>query len=201
MGDTKGAQLVGRWILTLKPDNHTNQSRQSLYEHLERVKRSVQAISILAVEKHSPPAASAALLEDSIRSLFVEVNRLIAALKRIREVVSDPGIIGLAGESLSSVTFVMDYVQLDFCGAIITSFTYPTVEESGEEYGVSKLGYRDALCRRIGIGVTSATLRESDAITIEFADSSKIVIHLTDNDFSGPEYANYRSSSGALWVY
>jgi hypothetical protein len=199
--DIKGAQLVGRWVLTLEADNHTAQSRQKLHEHFEQVKRSVQAISIIAVEKYSPTKASTTLLEDTIKSLLSELNRLLAALNHIREVVNDPGIVSLSGEFLSSVTFVMDYVQLSFCDQTITCFIHPTVEESGGRYRITTPGYRDVLCRRIGIEVTSAVLRETNAITLEFADRSRIIIHLTDNDFTGPEFANYRSSSGRLWVY
>ena len=51
----------------------------------------------------------------------------------------------LVGEQLSAVTFVMDYLHLDFDGQNINLYVWPTIEiegEAGRSAGAS--GYRDA---------------------------------------------------------
>ena len=54
----------------------------------------------------------------------------------------------LVGEQLSAVTFVMDYLHLDFDGQNINLYVWPTIEIEGEaRRSAGASGYRDAaLC-------------------------------------------------------
>jgi len=61
----------------------------------------------------------------------------------------------LVEEPLSSVTFVQDYVQLDFGAARLTAYAWPSVEIGGVIFRFGDRGYRDALCAFIAHEVTA----------------------------------------------
>ena len=49
----------------------------------------------------------------------------------------------IAGEPLEAVTFVMDYVQLQFYHAQLTAYTLPQVELAGRRWTSEDPGWRD----------------------------------------------------------
>ncbi len=55
----------------------------------------------------------------------------------------------LLGEQLSSVTFVQDYLQLDFDGVQLTYNVWPSVLLAEAQSVFGATGYRDALCSLI----------------------------------------------------
>lgn len=55
----------------------------------------------------------------------------------------------IIGEQLSAVSFVMDYLQLQFNGYLLTVLTPLVVVSDDHSYTFADLGYRDALCERI----------------------------------------------------
>jgi hypothetical protein len=56
----------------------------------------------------------------------------------------------LKGREVSSVSFVRDYLQLDFDGPYLNLFVWPQVLRNGTTFDFSNPGYRDALCELIG---------------------------------------------------
>jgi hypothetical protein len=92
----------------------------------------------------------------------------------------------IVGSRLSSVTFLMDYVQCDFDGATLTAYTLPTVSVGGRSWSRREVGWRDALCERIG-SVVHGVVCSDDHLTIDFDDNSRIAVSLRDNDYVGPE--------------
>jgi hypothetical protein len=92
----------------------------------------------------------------------------------------------LVGSRLSAVTFVMDYVQCDFDAAKLTAYTVPTVREEGHTWSPTDSGWRDALCRRIGV-VVRRVGRSNEELSIDFEDNSEIAVSLRDGDYVGPE--------------
>jgi hypothetical protein len=52
----------------------------------------------------------------------------------------------LIGEQLSAVSFVMDYLQLQFDPFLLTVLTPLVVQSGSESYRLCDEGYRDALC-------------------------------------------------------
>jgi hypothetical protein len=104
----------------------------------------------------------------------------------------------LVGEQLSSVTFVMDYLQLAFDGPTINAYTWPTVGVAEEVLRFGNPGYRDALCARIAVKVVSVRL-PPDRIEIAFADGSMICISLRADDLTAgnQEVAEFR---GSQWM-
>ena len=62
----------------------------------------------------------------------------------------------LVDETLGSVVFVADYLQLDFSGSRFTAYVWPTVVIGSDQRRLGDSGYRDSLCAFIGHDVVSA---------------------------------------------
>lgn len=106
----------------------------------------------------------------------------------------------LVGRQLSSVTFVMDYVQLDFDGAQLTTVTVPVVEVGGSRFTWDTPGYRDRLCERIAEKVRSAEVKQGEDLRIEFESSASVTVSLRPEDYRTAEAALFRVDS-ELWVW
>ena len=96
----------------------------------------------------------------------------------------------IVGESLSSVTFVQDYVQLRFDGPSFSFFTSVCVRIADRVWRPEDCGWRDSLCGRITHAVR-AVWRDDSQMCIDFDDDSSICISLRDEDYRGPEAVNY----------
>jgi hypothetical protein len=92
----------------------------------------------------------------------------------------------IIGAKLEAVTFVTDYVQLQFDAAQLTAYTLPQVELAGHCWASQDNGWRDSLCARIGIGVRSASCSDQ-RLQFDLEDGSAIVVSLRDDDYRGPE--------------
>jgi hypothetical protein len=97
----------------------------------------------------------------------------------------------ILGAQLSSVEFVMDYVQLHFDGPTLTVYFWPVVKRNGNISRFGEPDYRDELCGRIGHKVVSAFLREDEAIDITFDDRAEIHISLRPEDVARLPEAGY----------
>ena len=103
----------------------------------------------------------------------------------------------LAGEQLTAVEFVQDYLQLRFGEALLTLFVWPDVADpDGISVGFGQPGYRDALCVAIGENVTQAEHNEGRSLTVEFENGIVFALSLRDEDLDTPEAGNYRSTTG-----
>jgi len=108
----------------------------------------------------------------------------------------------LVGESLSAVSFVMDYVQIHFDGAVITALTNPTVEFGEQQWRFPGPGSRDALCSLIGATVSRVSVVPETAIELLFTTGQRLVIPLDWGSRLGPEAAHFRDGvRGALQIF
>lgn len=80
----------------------------------------------------------------------------------------------LVGEKLSSVTFVLDYLQLDFDGSGFTMFIWPTIFYEGEKNVFGETKYRNSLCALIARIVTRVEYTEDVLLRIVFDDKNSI---------------------------
>ncbi|CAN5488360.1 hypothetical protein BH10ACI1_BH10ACI1_06890 [soil metagenome] len=96
----------------------------------------------------------------------------------------------LIGEQLSAVVFVMDYLQLQFNGAILTVLNPISVKVNNKKYQLGDLAFRDSLCERISHIVKNVLLSE-DRLKIDFNDSSVFIISLKADDYSNAEAINF----------
>jgi hypothetical protein len=102
-----------------------------------------------------------------------------------------PHLESLAGEQLSSVIFVADYVQFDFNGPVLTAFSGPIVELQRARYRFPAQGSRDALCSLIQQFVATAIAQEEKEITLTFDSGARLSVPLIAGSYEGPEAATF----------
>jgi hypothetical protein len=100
----------------------------------------------------------------------------------------------IEGEQLSSVTFVMDYLQLSFNSAWLTLYIWPEVFRPEGSYAFGEPGYRDVLCEQI-TEIVSMTSLEDVALEIEFENGVIFRTSLRDEDYVGPEAINFSTGN------
>ncbi|MGI4827180.1 MAG: hypothetical protein ACRYFU_03170 [Janthinobacterium lividum] len=196
------AKIPGKWLADFDQNFTYTADSQALMRHLDQVRRSAGAFAILAdglIEKQSLPVLEG-LLDSTASELLVEVNRVRERLLSAKRVLEDRGVQGIVGEDLSSVVFVMDYVQFDFNGARLTTFAWPEWGRGGERLRANEMGYRDALCKLIGARVSGVT-QTIESLSIDFTNGEMLVTSLRAEDASGPESASFLSETGLLWIW
>ena len=100
----------------------------------------------------------------------------------------------IAGQELSAVEFVTDYLQLRFDGPLLTLYEWPSVLLSEFSVSFGEPGYRDALCAQIGETVEDATLEEGDSLTVRFESGVVLAVSLREEDMAGPEGGVFTAS-------
>jgi hypothetical protein len=94
----------------------------------------------------------------------------------------------IVGEQLSGVTFVMDYLQLQFNPPPTINAYTPVTVISGDSTCVSGDDqFRNRLCEQITKTVKKVAVRDAEAFVIEFEDGSVISVSLRPTDYVGPE--------------
>lgn len=201
--DSQAGRLTYKWLQSFDVLNTTAPARFMLTGHMSRVSRSATAIEILAREQGSlPPLAGAReVLEATTSDLLAEIGRLQKEARQIDEVLADRGLERIVGEFMSSVEFVMDYVQLGFNGSTLTSFVCPQVHDHGQIFRETEPGYRDTLCSLIGMVVADTETREYEELKITFNDGRSISVSLRAENAAGPEFAYFTSVSGRSWSW
>jgi hypothetical protein len=137
----------------------------------------------------------------TLDDLMLEIKRIVIESDRMDRVLADRGLEMIVGEDLSSVTFVMDYLQLDFNCQSLSAYTLPSVRRGDKAFQPMSEGYRDVLCSLIGTTVDGIDVREQDAIDIRFREGSIVSISLRTEDAIGPESATFSSRAGGCWVW
>jgi hypothetical protein len=107
----------------------------------------------------------------------------------------------LKNRRLSAVTFVQNYVQLEFDGLRLTAFLWPILKTGGAQKDVSTPGYRDLLCSHIGELVSNAYTVPGTKLVIEFEDGTMAEISLSPDDQVGPEAAMLSDSKKPISVW
>jgi hypothetical protein len=106
----------------------------------------------------------------------------------------------LCGTILTSVEFVLDYLVLKFEGPTLTTYTRPSVSVGGKTLSWAQVGYRDAVCERIGVKVVSTNIVDNDELTIAFADEARFRVSLRSEDYRGIEAVYFTRGTGGFWV-
>jgi len=106
----------------------------------------------------------------------------------------------IVGEQLSGVTFVMDYLQLQFNPPpTINAYTPVTVSLAGKTCVSGDDQFRNRLCDQITKIVKSVAIKEEEAFLITFEDGSMISISLKPSDYVGPEAMEFIGRD-KLWM-
>jgi hypothetical protein len=107
----------------------------------------------------------------------------------------------IVGEQLTAVTFIHDYLQLQFDATLaMTLLVFPVLNVGDNRLSIGEPGYRDALCERIEKTVTHAYVRENEEMRIAFSDASSISVSLREADRIGPETVLFHNGP-KLWVW
>jgi hypothetical protein len=94
----------------------------------------------------------------------------------------------LSGRRLHAVTFVLDYMQLQFEPALtISAFTRVSVRPNGESRGDDDDQFRNLLCAQISKEVGLVIVRDAESFDLTFDDGSGVSISLRPEDYVGPE--------------
>jgi hypothetical protein len=96
----------------------------------------------------------------------------------------------VVGRRLSGVTFVMDYVQLQFDPPpTINSMTPITVRSGGRMAVSGDEPFRNLLCEQIPKTVTDVSLVDGESLTFSFEDGSTVSLSLRREDYSACQEA------------
>ena len=201
--DTIAARVTAKWLHTLDSLLTSEQARNLLFDHLSKVSRTVPAIVILVLERTSlePLSEARILIKAAETSVLNEIGRLQKEICCIDNVLADRGLDIIVGEFMSSVEFVMDYIQLHFNGSTLNAYTCPDVRTAINTLRPTESGYRDALCSLIGATVERTEIRESDCLRIIFTESRAITISLRPEDAVGPESVEFWSRYGGFCTW
>jgi len=105
----------------------------------------------------------------------------------------------IEGSQLSSVEFVMDYVQLRFDGPTLTVYNQPAVRTGQETIKWGDVRFRNTLCDLIAHIVSSTDVRRREAAEISFDNGSVFIVPLGMDDFRGPEALTF-DAGPHFWV-
>ncbi len=106
----------------------------------------------------------------------------------------------LIGEKLSSITFVMDYIQLSFDGPTINVYAPILVKDEITTTRCGEDQFRNQICSFIAKQVKEVTFAESESIYIYFEDHSQIQISLRESDYTGPEAIECHNFKNNSWL-
>ncbi len=107
----------------------------------------------------------------------------------------------IVGERLSAVTFVMDYVQIQFDGHYFTNYAWPIVFVDRRRFIQSDSTYRNALCSLIAKRVSRFEEYLDAGLVFEFEDSSSLEMPTSTQDETLVEYINYNGPDGTWNVW
>jgi hypothetical protein len=104
----------------------------------------------------------------------------------------------IEGEELKSVAFVEDFLELRFGTPLFTLYDWPHVLLTDFSVAFGEPEYRNALCSLIGEMVSTASLEEDNALTIEFGNGVVLGLSLREEDVDGPESGSYSETGNVL---
>ena len=100
----------------------------------------------------------------------------------------------IEGQELTAVEFVQDYLRLRFDGPMLTLYAWPHLLVPVFSLGYGEPEYRNALCAQLGETVSTASLEEDDALTIEFENGVVFGLSLREEDKDGPESGSFSAT-------
>ena len=104
-------------------------------------------------------------------------------------------LLNLIDKKLSAVVFVLDYLQIQFDGFILTFLDYPKVEVDKSIYSFGENGYRNKICEFIGKSVSAVNYVEDEIFSLSF-DSGKIYCSINPESYRSPEMIIFDDGNG-----
>jgi hypothetical protein len=107
----------------------------------------------------------------------------------------------LLGQKLCAVTFVWEYYQFLVGTNTLSIYSHPQVFHGAMRVKHRDIGFRDALCARIGSTISRAD-STADILVLEFSDNARIEIslHAEDRIGHGSESLVISDPAGGMMV-
>lgn len=103
----------------------------------------------------------------------------------------------LSGMELSAVTFVRDYIQLQFNPPpILNIISYITLRTATGIISQNEPAFPGAIIAQIGKSITSIAFSRDQFFSLVFTDDSQITISLIPQDYVGAEALQYIGARG-----
>jgi hypothetical protein len=106
----------------------------------------------------------------------------------------------IVGEHLSAVTFVQDYLQLQFDGPGLNALTVVTVTSPGGQARSGEDQFRNLLCSCITRQVLGVEVSEHEALHIRLTDGFSISVSLRDEDYRCAEAITFYGAKNEIVV-
>jgi hypothetical protein len=97
----------------------------------------------------------------------------------------------LAGQEVSGICFVRDYVEVHFDGPVLRCLSGPILRMNGREWVFPEDGSRDALCTLIGRTVESLSLDDDVRLSMRFDTDTELIVPLDRASRIGPEAMHF----------
>jgi len=109
----------------------------------------------------------------------------------------------LKGEKLSSVTFVMDYLQIDFDGNRFTLNVWPDVNIDNRICRFGDPSYRDNFCLLIGKVVSNVSFKTDESLIFNFSDNANLSLSLDpdNSEINSPEIFTFNDVNNKFYVF
>jgi hypothetical protein len=104
----------------------------------------------------------------------------------------------VVGEDLVFVTFVRNYVQLNFGGPSMNFYVWPRIRRDGMVLRRPDPGYADSLLALINVHVVAVDELLDLGLVIEFEDDTRLTLPLDGTDTEGPEVAEFPGPDGYM---
>jgi hypothetical protein len=104
----------------------------------------------------------------------------------------------LYGESLGSITFVEDYLQLGFRGGRVTIVVHPRLLIDGEEYLWNDPQFCTKLRAQIGVSLRNAEVTDA-GITLTMANGTRLAAVFSDEPNLTERFL-FAIDSGKTWI-
>jgi hypothetical protein len=116
----------------------------------------------------------------------------LTSLSKAHTIKAENFLAGLIGKRLSSVTFIMDYVQMDFNGHQFNFYNWPVLHEGQTLFNHQKDRYSDKLTGLIGKTIKAADEYLDIGLSLEFESGPLLSIPLRmEENHSISEIAEY----------
>jgi hypothetical protein len=103
------------------------------------------------------------------------------------------------GRTLAAVTFVMDYVQVQFDNDRLNYYVWPRIWRGESVLKHPAPGYNDALIGMIGRNVVGVDEVLDLGLVIELEGGARLSVPLDGTDLGGPEIAEWPGDPWIVW--
>lgn len=194
------------WLAKSKADDST----QSFYQ--DRLAAAARLLAFLGQGMRLAEAQALVRSEDKLfgrnvletepgrnaRAIFNHIARALSAVEdcRLPNGHFTQGIETLIGERLSSVTFILDYIQLAFDGPNLQVFCPMVIRGGGQDLSQDDAAFRNAICALISKNVTGIEVARG-SIAIAFGSTEVDLCF----DQSSPEPLVFSDGDGGTHYY